>query len=819
MKNNFFISWYYIQGLNYFIRVEENLIRFLWRFFSIEELLLHLLSPWKRDVAARNWRGFQLSKSFERFVGNMLSRVVGAAVRIIVAIFGLSIITIFIIVSVGVILLWIFPFFVILSALLVPLIGFIPLILISLLFIIYSFSLFVVYRESTKIPYSEMELIELAQEPFFYRVLDRIGKNSSQINEEIWIDSEKMNSFLSDLDISSEEFQKIINWEIIVQENRDLRGKFWSSYNLDKIPSIGSQWQFAYTVNLDRYALDITKNDPTTYRNEDLIGRENELNLLKLILNRPGQNNVLLVGGSGSGRLTLIHYLAKQIRNNVAEDRLLAERILIVNLGEMVSDAAEGHVVEHVLHQIFREATRAGNVILVIEDIENYLGKDQGTIHLDIADVMKEYLSYPTFQVIATSTPKEYHRLIEKHEGFMKHFEVVEMREPDENQSLDILLQEFSGQERDRVIFTYKALQHIVTVSGQIKWSVPLPERAIDLAEEVLMYWQSNAKTDKILIETVDEFLSMKTGSPRGAVAGDEKVKLLNLEAILHKRVIGQVEAIKQVAEAMRRARSGINDPKKPLGSFLFLGPTGVGKTETAKALAEGYFGDEEKMIRLDMSEYQNPGSIDRLLGSQISQEPGKFITDVKDNPFSLILLDEIEKAYPDILNIFLQILDEGFVTDALGEKINFRNNIIIATSNAGAPYIKKMVEEGMRPELLKHKLIDQIVNDGIFRLEFLNRFNGTIFFRPLNRSELDQVVDLMLKKLSRRIIKEKHIDVVFEDTVADQIIKQGYEPMFGARSVNRFIEDKIEDVIARKIISGEIKRGERINITMADLL
>ncbi|KKT93183.1 MAG: ATPase AAA-2 domain protein, partial [Parcubacteria group bacterium GW2011_GWC1_45_14] len=363
------------------------------------------------------------------------------------------------------------------------------------------------------------------------------------------------------------------------------------------------------------------------------------------------------------------------------------------------------------------------------------------------------------------------------------------------------------------VIFTHEAIKAVIKESNRYNWSSPLPERAIDLAMDVMMLW--NKKPDAFLVneQTVSEFLSLKTGTPHGEIQSGERKKLLNLEKILHQQVIGQEEAIKQVAEALRRARSGISNMEKPVGSFLFLGPTGVGKTETAKALAKTYFGDEGRMIRFDMSEFQTPSSIDRLLGSSQLNQQGRLVTEVKDNPYSLILLDEIEKAYPEILDIFLQILDEGFVTDAFGEKVNFRNTMIIATSNAGAALIKEEVEMGADADKIKQDVIDYAISNNVFRVEFLNRFDGVIFFRPLSGNELTNVVKLMLKKLAKRLHDEKNIDVDFSDDLSAKIIEKGYNPIFGARSLNRYIEDTVEDILAKKIIAGEVRKGEKVRI------
>ena len=318
--------------------------------------------------------------------------------------------------------------------------------------------------------------------------------------------------------------------------------------------------------------------------------------------------------------------------------------------------------------------------------------------------------------------------------------------------------------------------------------------------------------------ETVENFIELKTGMPTGALNEDEKEKLLKLEELLHRRVVGQNEAVKQVAEAMRKARAGFGDALRPLGSFIFFGPSGVGKTETAKAFAEHYFGGDDKMIRLDMSEFQTPESIDRMIGSRTGGVQGELVTAVREKPFSIVLLDEIEKAYPRALDLFLQILDEGYVTDGFGEKVSFRNTVIIATSNAGAPLIKSLVREHVPMTEIRQQVLDQIVESNLFRLEFLSRFDGLIFFEPLKQEELEAVAELKLKKFALRLKEEKNIAVSFASDVVSTIVEKGFEPEFGVRSLNRFIENSIEDAVVKKIIAGDLVSGGSLTISGEEL-
>jgi len=817
-KQNFFI-WYYSQGLGDFLETWKDFLYFIWRYFSVTDLIATLFSPWKRDVVFRNWRGWRPLKSAEILIENFFSRFIGFLVRLSVIFLGLAIIFAALLTGIILLFIWVALPFLLLVIAATGIAGSLTAQLGMIAMLLFIAFICLIYRDSRKIPYIQMDIKELRREKCFERIYHRMEITKRGADDDIFNNPESLKSFLKNLDLDDEDFQSIISWEAGFQQRKEDKSKFWKKENLEKIPPLGKQWKYAYTPHLDEYTVDLSRLDPTEYRDIDLIGRQDEMEVIKLVLNRPVQNSVLLVGDSGIGKKTLVHHLAKLIRHNQAEKQLEDTRLLLFDMGRMISDVlSKGGDVDNVLHAMFQEAAYAGNVVLIIEHFENYLGKDSSVFHPDISAVMSKYLELPTFQVIATSSQKEYHDLIEQHEQLMKYFEVVEMKEPTEQDTLKILLQNLEKFEEKRVIFSYGALKHAIAVSDKYHWEVPLPERPLDVAMEVMMYWQKNPQTAFIIPETVDSFLTLKTGMPQGEIGEEEKGKLLQLEEILHRRVIGQEEAVRQVAEALRRARTGIGNSERPIGSFLFLGPTGVGKTETAKALAEAYYGDEEKMIRLDMSEFQTPSSLDQLIGSSNLNKPGRLINKVKDSPFSLLLLDEIEKAYPDVLDIFLQILDEGFVTDAFGEKISFRNMIIIATSNAGAPLIKQMVEQEKDPEIIKENVIDYVVNNSIFRVEFLNRFDDVIFFCPLEGNELRSVVKLMMGRFARQLQKEKNIEILFDDKVIDQIIDSGYDPVFGARSLNRYVEDKIEDMLAKKIIAGEVKKGEKLKISSEDV-
>lgn len=816
MEKQNIAKWYYEQGLHELLELIKDHLAFFWRFFSVVELFLTLFSPWHRDVTVRAWRGWNPAKSLEIIVTNIISRFIGAVVRTCVIAMGLLTVLAAFAAGTAFLFLWVvFPLLIISLAV-------IPFLMPGIFFLAvascvsFLFVVFFAYRNNTRKRVFELEPLELSKHPVFERICARIGILKEDFPVEVLENEDILSEFLNKYDISIEEFFDVKNHELSRWDLIENKKKFWSKENLSMVPAIGVQWRYGYTVHLDLYAQDLSEHDFTEYRDCSLIGRESILEVTRLVLERPDQNCVLLVGQSGIGKKTLIHSLGGKVRRGEMGGYFEGKRIMLLDLGRVISDSInKGEDVENVLRILFMEASYAGNVILAIEHLEHYLGKEGNTFHPDISAVLGEFLGIPTLQIIATSTPKEYHALIEKQEAVGKYFEVVEFTEPSDKETMEILLSKLEPYEGRNVIFSYTALRTIIADAQKYNWEFPMPERAIDLMMEILTYWSNSPRTMFILPETVEEYLSMKTGIPQGEVGDSERKKLLDLENSLHRHVIGQEEAVGQIAKALRRMRSGVGNANRPIGSFLFLGPTGVGKTETAKALARAYFGDENHMIRLDMSEYQSPTSIDRLIGSQSLGQPGQLAIKAKENPYTLLLLDEIEKAYPTVLDLFLQVLDEGFMTDAFGEKINFRNMIIIATSNAGAPLIKRFVEEGYEAEEIKQKLIDHIIEEGIFRVEFLNRFESVIFFRPLNGGELKSVARLILDKFARRVGKEKNIDVSFGESVIDNVIREGYNPIFGARSLNRYVENSVEDLIARKIIAGEVKRGEKISIDL----
>lgn len=817
-----FISWYYSQGLKNFLVIWRNFLEFFWYYFSVPELFLTLFSPWKRDVTRLGLRGFHPVLFFQNAIMNTMTRIVGAIVKFSVILFAIIIeIGVF---AIGMILLfvWLLNFL----ALAIGLAGIYfyvsqwwnPLFFISIFIIIASLLTIAISIRAFKKEnpdYYSQDLSQLSSYKWFKRVWNRMGvaPGASDINS--LADPKALNTYLSQLDLTPDEFQKILDWEIKERIAMEKEKKFWSRENLlEKMP-IGRHWTYAYTINLDRFARDLSEADFSQYRDSHLVGKEKDLEELMLVLVRPSQNNVILVGEPGVGRDTIVHKLARDIRHGKITGELEKKRILEIDLKEVLSNFPTQEEKDMILGKLFTEASYAGNIIIFIKNIHEYMDSESGR---DVSPMLSEFLSYPTFQIIGTTTPPEFHSKVETKGNVMKFCDKIIIEEMNPEDSLQVMLYKLRKSESRQVFFTYQGLREVVKLSGRYINDSPYPEKALDLMEEVILFWSHSSQSPFITAQVVDEALSNKIKVPLGDVRQGESEKLLNLENILHQRVIGQNLAISQISETMRRARVGMASENKPLGSFLFLGPTGVGKTESSKALAEAYFGDEDRMIRLDMSEYQNPDSIDRLIGSATQNREGYLVSKVKENPYALLLLDEIEKADPDILNLFLQILDEGSMTNALGKKINFKNLIIIATSNAGADIIKESIEAGLDTKTIQEKVVDHVIKNNIFRPEFLNRFEGVIFFHPLSQDDILKVTELLLNKYSAQLKGQENIEITFGSDVAAKVASLAYDPVFGARAIDRFIQDKIGDTVVKKIIAGEIKKGGTVEFNAEEI-
>ena len=638
------------------------------------------------------------------------------------------------------------------------------------------------------------------------------------------------------------------------------------------------------TPSLDQFSRDLTelardgKLDP-------VVGRETEIDRVIQILSRRSKNNPCLIGEPGVGKTAIVEGIAERIMGGMVPDTVLGKRVVSLDLSGIVAGSKYRGEFEERIKKVLAEVAKAGNVLLFIDEIHTIIGAGGAEGAIDASNILKPALARGEVQVIGATTIEEYRKYIEKDAALERRFQPVVVEEPTEEEAISIL-KGLRGQyeSHHHVTITDEAVEAAVRLSARYINDRFLPDKAIDLMDEAAakvrlhvggdpreaaelrreiaesqetleqalsggdLEAAREAQTKRQELEEKLEKLNAKakqggrrhhqtvgedeiadvvsgwTKIPVKKLTEGEAARLKKLEAALHKRVIGQEEAVSAVAKAVRRGRVGLKDPKRPIGSFLFLGPTGVGKTEISKALAEAVFGQEQAMIRVDMSEYMEKHSVSKMIGSPpgyVGHEDGGQLSEkVRRNPYAVILFDEIEKAHPDVFNILLQVLDDGHITDSQGRKVDFKNTIIIMTSNAGAQAIvepKKLGfasgnDEKQNYERMKGSVMEEVRR--IFKPEFLNRIDETIVFRALNKDDMKQIVGLMTKELAKRCETQLGITLVVRDAAKQYIVDKAYDPKYGARPLRRKIQDEIEDPLAEKLLDGSIRWGDEVIVT-----
>ena len=630
------------------------------------------------------------------------------------------------------------------------------------------------------------------------------------------------------------------------------------------------------TPSLDQFSRDLTelardgKLDP-------VVGREAEIDRVIQILSRRSKNNPCLIGEPGVGKTAIVEGIAERIVGGMVPDTVLGKRVVSLDLSGIVAGSKYRGEFEERIKKVLAEVAKAGNVLLFIDEIHTIIGAGGAEGAIDASNILKPALARGEVQVIGATTIEEYRKYIEKDAALERRFQPVVVEEPTEEEAISILKGLRSQYEsHHNVKITDEAVEAAVRLSARYINDRFLPDKAIDLMDEAAakvrlhvggdpreaaelrreiaesqetleqalsggdLEAAREAQTKRQELEEKLEKLNAKAkqgGRRHHQTVGEDEIadvvsgwtkipvkKLTEGEATLHKRVIGQEEAVSAVAKAVRRGRVGLKDPKRPIGSFLFLGPTGVGKTEISKALAEAVFGQEQAMIRVDMSEYMEKHSVSKMIGSPpgyVGHEDGGQLSEkVRRNPYAVILFDEIEKAHPDVFNILLQVLDDGHITDSQGRKVDFKNTIIIMTSNAGAQAIvepKKLGfasgnDEKQNYERMKGSVMEEVRR--IFKPEFLNRIDETIVFRALNKDDMKQIVGLMTKELAKRCETQLGITLVVRDAAKQYIVDKAYDPKYGARPLRRKIQDEIEDPLAEKLLDGSIRRGDEVIVT-----
>ena len=632
----------------------------------------------------------------------------------------------------------------------------------------------------------------------------------------------------------------------------------------------------SYSRNLTQMALD-GKLDP-------VIGREHEIQRVIQILSRRTKNNPCLIGEPGVGKTAVVEGLAQRIAAGDVPDTIADKRVMTLDLSGMVAGSKYRGEFEERIKKVIAEVVEAKDVLLFIDEIHTIIGAGGAEGALDASNILKPSLARGELQLIGATTINEYRKYIEKDSALERRFQPVTVDEPSEEESIAILKGLRSRyEEHHRVEITDDALEAAVKLSSRYINDRFLPDKAIDLIDEAaskvrlsnytkpskikdyeaqiddleeekesairdeayekagdikkkqeklkekirltLEKWEKEKETRKLVVgeNEVADVVAGWTKIPVKKLAQEESERLKNLEGILHERVVGQEEAVTAVSKAIRRGRIGLKDPKRPIGSFLFLGPTGVGKTELSKALAEAMFGTESALIRVDMSEYMEKHSVSKMIGSPPGyvgyEEGGQLSEKVRRNPYSVILFDEIEKAHPDVFNILLQVLDDGHITDAQGRKIDFKNTIIIMTSNAGAENIiaPKRLGFGVATdakadhEFMKGRVMEEVKR--LFKPEFLNRIDEIIVFHQLTKEHMKGIADIMLRGIEKRSKEQLGITLTVNEAAKDLLIDKGYDDKYGARPLRRTIQSLLEDKMAEEILDGKLKKGVNVEV------
>ena len=667
--------------------------------------------------------------------------------------------------------------------------------------------------------------------------------------------------------------------DIIVAMGRDIadfKDEFKTGQPKSKKPQMLAQYS--------RDLTEMAKNGKL----DAVIGRQNEINRVIHILSRRTKNNPCLIGEPGVGKTAIVEGLASRIVEGDVPDTIINKRVLTLDLSGMVAGSKYRGEFEERIKKVIDEVKTDGNILLFLDELHTVIGAGGAEGAIDASNILKPSLARGEIQLIGATTLEEYRKHIEKDAALERRFQPVKVEEPTEAETVEILngLKE-RYEEFHNVVILPEAIQAAAKMSKRYINDRFLPDKAIDLIDEAASKKKlsSHVKPDNIKktekeikaleeekidsIEAGDfdttrdikvklekkkekldrlnrawekgnvennltigendiaEVVSMWTKIPVSKIQEEETERLLKLENTLHDRVIGQSEAVSAVAKAIRRGRVGLNDPNRPIGSFLFLGPTGVGKTELSKALAYAMFGSESSLIRVDMSEFMEKHTVSKLIGSPPGyvgyDEGGQMSEKVRRNPYSVVLFDEIEKAHPDIFNVLLQVLDDGRITDSTGRVVDFKNTVIIMTSNAGAQNIiqpknlgfMSQADEKKDHENMKNKVMEEVKR--LFKPEFLNRIDDIIVFHTLSKDEIGQIVDLMINSVNKRTLEQMKISIELDMDAKDYIVSKGYDSKYGARPLRRTIQNEIENVLAEKILEGEVKNGSKVLVSCKD--
>lgn len=681
--------------------------------------------------------------------------------------------------------------------------------------------------------------------------------------------------------------QKLYGAILTAMGEAPLQGGASGNANTGRGPQTRGGAQTSETPALDQYSRDLTelaregKLDP-------VVGRGQEIERVIQILSRRTKNNPCLIGEPGVGKTAIAEGLAQRIALGIVPETIRDKRVVVLDLSGMVAGSKYRGEFEERIKRVVKEVTDNENILLFIDELHTIIGAGGAEGALDASNILKPSLSRGEIQLIGATTLEEYRKYIEKDAALERRFQPVKVEEPTESEALDILKGLRPYYERHHgVEITDEALEAAVKMSVRYINDRFLPDKAIDLIDEasagvqlagyqvpdnmakeeqtlfevqkekesaisagdfeqakelqarqqelekdleqIRKRFERRCKNKKLQVteEEIAKTVSTWTKIPVQRLAEGESKRLARLEQTLHKRVVGQEEAVTAVAKAVKRGRVGLKDPNRPTGSFLFLGPTGVGKTELSKALADAMFGSENALIRVDMSEFMEKHTVSKLIGSPPGyvgyDEGGQLSEKVRRNPYSVVLFDEVEKAHPDVFNVLLQVLDDGQITDSTGRVVDFKNTVIIMTSNAGAENIVtpktlgflSVNDEAHSHEDMKGKVMDEVKR--IFKPEFINRIDEIIVFHTLGKEQIGQIVDIMMQTVNKRTLEQMKLSIELDEQAKNYLVEKGYDSKYGARPLRRAIQNEIEDPLAEQILQGKAGQGSRVKVTVKD--
>ena len=600
----------------------------------------------------------------------------------------------------------------------------------------------------------------------------------------------------------AEDIKDIANWLARSLEAKKNDKKYYGG--------IGRDWANGWTPLLNRLGQNISLSIEKYGANYGWLTDSEGVKAVEAAFDNNAKA-VALIGPDGIGKSSSVKALAQKLIEGKSTPNLAYHQIVGISAMDITSNAQQPGQLEALIVNLINEASKAGHIMLFIDDAQTFFSDQPGAI--DASQILLKVIESGQVPIILAMSDSDFQRLRTKSQNLSNLITPVKLQELDQAGVMRVLEDIALGTEiNKKILITFSAIRAIYQLSDRFNQDMSNPGKAIKLLGESVPHVQNSVMTRETIEKTIEQISGVKVSK----AAPEESSALLKMEEAIHKRMINQSHAVSVVSNALRRSRAGVSNPSKPIGSFLFLGPTGVGKTELAKSIAAIYFGDESAMIRLDMSEYQQPDDVKRLLATG-ENESSSLLLNIRKKPYTVVLLDEIEKAHPNILNLLLQLLDEGQLTDESGKAASFKDSIIITTSNAGAQEIRERIEKGENIEDFANQFTDNLINAGSFKPELLNRFDEIVLFRPLNPEELKQVVGLMLEEVNKTLA-DKNIKISLTDEAINKIVAEGNDPRLGARPMRRALQRAVENSVAQKILSGAIKEGDSVTLDVADL-